>query len=84
MKPWPASVRFCLPSSLAARPSQIAVWGAGRLPARLSYVVDLDRVFGAPPRTAENHIIHHIRISTDNEINADVKSEGLFLEKTCI
>ena len=33
---------------------------------------------------AHNEFIHHIRISTDTEINADVKPEGLFLQKADI
>jgi hypothetical protein len=33
-------------------------------------------------RAATHEIIHHIRISTDGEINAAVKSEWLFLHKT--
>jgi hypothetical protein len=34
--------------------------------------------------TAVTKIIHHIRICTDIEINADVKPEGLFLQKASI
>jgi ATP synthase F0 subunit c len=41
-------------------------------------------IFGSPLRPVHHDIVHHIRISTEGEINVAVKSAGLLLEKTSI
>src|SRR5256885_13272841 len=58
-------------SPTRSRPQSV-IRRAGRLPSRLSNVVDRAAANG-PWR----HFVHHIRISTDGEINVAVKSGGL-------
>jgi hypothetical protein len=83
MKPWPASVRFCLPYRVWPRaPAQIAVRGLPLAGEAFTYRRShLDSVVASPARAADDHIIHHIRISTEDEINVAVKSRWLLCSR---